>query len=178
MLGDVGDPELIRARSVELSFDSVGGDVVGLDPLPPATPGDARQACSAHQQLDLVVTDEDASAQGELGVDAPAAVDAVGLDMDLGDQVGQHRVSDRALRWRALAMLIEPGLRDAEDLARDLDRHRLCGHHFDGRVPPFGLVSSLRSSAARRLIASSASSSAIRFFAFASSAFSAVLRPG
>ena len=37
---------------------------------------------------------------------------------------------------------------------------------------------SLRSSVARRLIASSVSSSAIRFFALASSALSAVLRPG
>jgi hypothetical protein len=85
MLGDFGDPELARSGAVELSFDSVGSDVVGLGSLPAAAPCDAGQARSAHQQLDLVVPDNDAWVKGQLGVAAPATVGAVGLDMDLGD---------------------------------------------------------------------------------------------
>ncbi len=55
--------------------------------------------------MDSVVSDDDASTEGQLGVDARASLDAVGLNVDVGDQIGQHRVSDRALRRRALAGL-------------------------------------------------------------------------
>lgn len=107
-----------------------------------------------------------------------AAVDPVGVEVDLGDQVGQHGVPDRALRGRSLEGLVVPGLRDTDYLACDLNGEVVRGDQLDGRVPPCGLVSSLSSSIARRLISSSACSSAMCFLALASSAFSAVLRPG
>jgi len=68
--------------------------VVGPDPLPLPPAGDALLAGAARQQLDLVAGHEDAAAEGELGRDPPSAVDAVGLEVDLADQLGQHRVSD------------------------------------------------------------------------------------
>ncbi len=52
----------------------------------------------------------------------------------------------------------------------------MCGHHFDGRVPPFGLVCSFSNSMAWRLMASSVLGLPIRCLAAASSAFAAVLR--
>jgi hypothetical protein len=56
------------------------------------------------------VTDVYAAAHEELGVDPQDAVGAVQLGVDLIDQVGQHRVSERAFGRRTLAMLVEPRL--------------------------------------------------------------------
>jgi hypothetical protein len=103
----------------------------------------------AHQQLDLVVADLDAAAEGQLGVDPAGAVDAVGLGVDLGDEVGQQGVTDCSFGRRPRALLVEPGLRDPEDLARDSHGTVLRGDHFDRRVPPFGLASSFNRSTAR-----------------------------
>lgn len=47
-----------------------------------------------HQQLDLVVSDLDAAPESEFGMDPAGTVDPVALGVDLGDQVGEHRVPD------------------------------------------------------------------------------------
>jgi hypothetical protein len=65
--------------------------------LPLAPTVEALQAGSAHQQLDLVVADRHTAAQGQFGVDASRAVDLVGLDVDLADQVGEHAAPEGAL---------------------------------------------------------------------------------
>ena len=109
---------------------------MGLFPFTP--PGDALQAGLSHQQLDLVVPDLDAAAQGEFGVHSEDVVSAVGLEVDLGDQVGQHRVTDRALRWCSVALLVEPRLQYVAHPASDLNWPPLRGDHFDRRVPPLG----------------------------------------
>ena len=85
VLGDVSDPQLVRAVAVEGPLDEVGGDVVWPDPFPLPSPAHASEAGSAHHQLDLVMADLDASAQSELGIDPAGAVGAVGLGVDLGD---------------------------------------------------------------------------------------------
>lgn len=56
VLGDVGDPELVRPGAGELALDAVAGDVVGLDLFPFPPPGQALQARAAHQQLDAELT--------------------------------------------------------------------------------------------------------------------------
>ncbi len=55
--------------------------------------------------------------------------------------------------------------------------HGFCGDHADRRVPPFGLAPSFRSSAGRRWMANSVSSSVIRGRAVTSSERSFVVRP-
>ena len=57
---------------------------------------EALQAGTAHEQLNGVVTDDDAVTEGELGVHAPVAVGAAGVDVDLADEIGQPRVTDRS----------------------------------------------------------------------------------
>jgi len=156
----------------------IAGDGVGACSLPRAPTGDALQASSTHQQLDLVVPDLDPATQGEFGVHSQDAVGAVGLQVDLGDQVGQHRVAHRPFRWCSASLLVEPRLRDAKHPAGNLNWSPFRGDHFDRREPTFGLVSSLSRSTARCAIASSFSSSENRFLAAASSPFSRVLKPG
>ncbi len=82
----------------------------GPDPLPLPPARDALEASAAHQELDLVAADHDAPSEGELGMDAVNAVGATRLGVDLGDQVGQHRVPDRTLGRRPLSILVEAGL--------------------------------------------------------------------
>jgi hypothetical protein len=56
------------------------------------------QTRAAHQELDLVVTDLDATSEGQLGVDALDSVGALRFGVDLSDEIGEHRVSDGSLR--------------------------------------------------------------------------------
>jgi hypothetical protein len=169
--------KLVGAAASEVPLDEIGGDGVGLDPPPLLPPADALQAGTLHQELDLAVPDRDAAADRELGVDSTGAVDPVALAVDLGDQIGQQRVPHRPLRRRPLAALVEASLGHAKDPTGHLDWEVLRGDHLDRRVPPFGLASSLGTSTARRANCNSVSSSAIRFFAAASSAFSDVVKP-
>ena len=66
----------------DLGEDLLGG--LGPDERMLATvpAGDELPAGAAHQQLDLVVPDQHATTEGELGVDTAAAVDAVGFEVD------------------------------------------------------------------------------------------------
>nr|WP_264674772.1 hypothetical protein [Nocardioides kribbensis] len=87
VLGDVGDPQLVRAGAGEVSFDQVSGDVVRLDPLPPRSFSHALQAGAAHRALDLAVAHLDPASEGELGVYSVTAVAAAGVAVDLDDEV-------------------------------------------------------------------------------------------
>ena len=64
---DEDDGAWLRAAAGEGSFDEIGGDGVGSDPLPLPAAGGALQPGPAHQQPDLVVTDFDTLAHGQLG---------------------------------------------------------------------------------------------------------------
>lgn len=110
MLGDVGDPQLVRATASEVTLNQVSRDGVGLDPFPLLAPADALQASTPHQELDLAVADRYAASDGELGVHPACTVDAMTLGMDRGDQVREHRVSYRPLGGTPFAALVEAGL--------------------------------------------------------------------
>jgi predicted nuclease of restriction endonuclease-like (RecB) superfamily len=113
-----------------------------------------------------------------VGVDAARTVDAVRGGVDLTDLIGQDHVPDRAGRWWAGPPGVAPRLRGVQDPGGDLDGVSFFGHHRDGLEPPFGGTTLPSSSLARRWIASSASSSAIRLRAAVSSAFSTLVSPG
>jgi hypothetical protein len=79
---DVGHPQLVAAGAGGLTLDQIaGGRLRSQATSELGAAGDALQAGAAHQQLDSVVTDGDAAAQGELGVDPPAAVGLSGGGM-------------------------------------------------------------------------------------------------
>jgi len=181
MLGDVGDPQLIRAPTSEATLDQVGCDVVRLDAAPLRSPGDADDPGPVHQQLDRAVSNLHAVTQDEFGVHASRAVNAPRVGVDLADQVGQPRMTDRALRRRPGQPLVGTRLGYLEHPDGDLHRQALGGHHLDRREPPVGSLrspASFNSSTARRATTSSVSSSWMRLFAAVSSDLSALLRPG
>jgi hypothetical protein len=77
------------------------------------------------------VTTFDAATRGEFSLHSQDAVGAVRLEMDLGDQVGQHRVTHRPFRWGLAALLVEPQLGDPTDPASHLNCRSFRGVHFD-----------------------------------------------
>ncbi|MGW3939416.1 hypothetical protein [Streptomyces phaeochromogenes] len=95
--------------------------------------------------------------------------------MDAHDGLGQPGVLDQAVRRRTVPPAVVPRRGDAQHPAGHLHRQMLTGHHADGFGPPSGDVTSPSSSAARRWMANSACSSAMRSRAAASSDRSALV---
>jgi hypothetical protein len=89
VLGDIGDPQLVRLGAGEVTVDQVSGDLVGLGVAPLGPAGHPRQPSAAHQQRNGVVADHDPAAKAQLGVHPQGAVGATGALVDLDDQVGQ-----------------------------------------------------------------------------------------
>ena len=103
----------IASDRVERQFARTGPVSCGL-PTSPSTPPLGLQAREGKVYCCAVLEHP----LPELGVDPSATVDLMGLAVDLGDQVGQHRVADRALARSPLAVFVVAGLRDAQDLGR------------------------------------------------------------
>ena len=93
-VGDVGDPQDVGRRRLELSGDEVVGDADAGHPDRRARPLLRNQAGDrglAHQPLHALAPNPNALCQAQLGVDAPRAIDAtVGCvdGLDALDQPG------------------------------------------------------------------------------------------
>jgi hypothetical protein len=84
VLGDVGDPQLVRGGSAESSVDEIGRGGDPGRPIADPTVGQPLEPGPLHEHRDSVVTDHDALAVQELGADPVGAVDPAGVDTDLG----------------------------------------------------------------------------------------------
>ena len=153
MLSDVRDPQLVRTVPLELALDEVNGCRERRGPTPLPAAGQALEASTLHQQLDLTSADIDATTKPQLRVDATSAVSLAGVSVDLADLVGQPRVTDRPFRWRPDEPRVVAAARHLEHAAGSLDRQPFSGHHTDRREPPFGSVASVSSSTALFAIA-------------------------
>jgi hypothetical protein len=101
-VGDVCDPELVRALGLELPLDEVGlrRRTVSRRRHAEASPGNASEAGLPHQPRDVADTDPAPVDVGELGADPRGTVGPVRHGMDLPDARGQlHVFEDAAARW-------------------------------------------------------------------------------
>ena len=98
MLGDVRDPQLVRTAPLELALDEVNGCRERRGPMPLPAAGQALEASTLHQQLDLTSADIDAASKPQLRVAATCAVTLAGVSVDLADLVGQPR-GQRPVEW-------------------------------------------------------------------------------
>jgi len=99
-IGDVGDPEHVRACRAEVALDEVIGDTDSgdADRRAPAALGDqARETGFAHQPLDPFAPDLDVVTEAQLGVHARGAVDAPVVAVDLADALEQPRIRQCAI---------------------------------------------------------------------------------
>jgi hypothetical protein len=97
---DVGDPQLVRCRPGEVALDQVGRDQIRCGAPPPRPAGHAVDAGPGHEHLDGAMRDDQAAAEGGLGVHPPGPVGAVGGGMHLQDLVGRPHVMNRPGRRR------------------------------------------------------------------------------
>jgi hypothetical protein len=138
MLGDVGHPQLVWGRSVEPALDQVsGGRHVGL--AAEALPGSWQpiQTVQAHDLPHRLAVDDYAVAVGQLGVDPPPAVGAMGVSMDGVDQLGQPGKPELAWRGRTAPPHEEPRGSHPKNPAASLGGKALPGHLSDDRVLVF-----------------------------------------
>jgi hypothetical protein len=98
-VGDVGDPESVRAVGSERPVDEVLTRPDAWHPNRGAAPlaGDqAAQASLAHQSLDPLTPDSLAVGEPELGVNPGRSVDAAVRRVDLLDALGEPLILNRA----------------------------------------------------------------------------------
>lgn len=143
VLGDVGDPQPIRAVGVELPLHGIRPD--GLGPLvaPPTPPVDARQPVQAHEAGDPPSPHRLPTAQDQLSVDTPIPVGRSGRGVDVDDLVQQNRVVDVPGRGPATTPLVEPRRRHLQHPARHRHGKPLGSKLADEPEPHFGSTFSL-----------------------------------
>jgi hypothetical protein len=141
VLGDVGDPELVRAVDCELVVDEIFGGCLGrvaLGAASLASTGDALQACMSHEPLDALAAAANTHADGELGVNSGAAVGASGEGVGFDDQRCQLGISLCSRRgWPALPV-VEPGRGQGQQPAAHRDREAVDGEPVHDREDHFG----------------------------------------
>ena len=177
VLGDVGQPELVRAarrncRSTRSSAVARPGTPRHLrEPLRPAIPA---RCISIATALCPTLSRGRARARRRRAWRHSCRRRRHGPR----GSVGQPGVPHRSRRGRPAAPSIVPRAGHPERSAGGLDRQPLAGDHRDRLEPPFGRTYSFSSSVARRCTASSVSSARIRRRAARSSSRSAELSPG
>ena len=94
VLGDVSDPEPVRAVGMELPLHVIGPDRLGSLMVPPPPPVHSRQSVQAHQPRNSPPTHRLPVAEHQLGVNPPIPVRRPRRGVDVDDLVQQDRVVD------------------------------------------------------------------------------------
>jgi len=166
-IGDVSDPQHVRAIGAELPLDQIARGRDPRDPdrgAPPLAGPDAGDTSGFHQPRDPLAPHADVVLEPELGMDPRRAVHASALSMDLADPLGQPRVLQRAVRRRPTLPVVKSGPAHPEHAA----------HHGDGKVrllrsdERVHLAYRPSSSLAKKTAAFRRISRSIRSFAFSS----------
>ena len=149
MLGDVGDPQLVRVVAVEPAIDEIvcSGEVGCLPP--PGSSRDPLKADPTHQQVNRLFADGGAISHCELGVDTPVPVHTSKVRMHLSDRIGEPCVTNRSLRHRTDPPGVEARRPRRPHLTGHLDGKPLRSHHRDGCEPALMSACSLSNSVAR-----------------------------
>ena len=122
MLGDIGDPELVRLVTMKLPLGTIAGRGHPGDVAKVRAPRDSLNPSASHQHLDRLVTDGDALSEDQVGMDTPDALGATRGAVHLPDHVGEPGVADRAGRGCAQTSSVIAGLGDVEHATRELHR--------------------------------------------------------
>jgi hypothetical protein len=109
VLGDVGHPQLVGCRPVELALDQVtGGGHVGLAAEALPWSWQAMQAVEPHDLADRLAVDDHAMAIDQLGVHPPPPIGATRVGVDRPHQLGQPGKPELAWRGRTAPPHEEP----------------------------------------------------------------------
>ena len=153
VLGNVGQPQLIRAFPTESAVDQIVRARLARHPSSFRRSRATRDARAAHQHRDRVVTNPDPAPEDQLCVYPSGAVVAVGGRVHLADHIGQPRMANRARRWRPASPHVVASARHPEHPTRNLNRQALSGDHMRSLRTAFWahrLLQQLRSPAVHR----------------------------
>src|ERR1700739_1485254 len=124
-VGDIGQPDPVRGSGDEIALDQIRGDrevVTAVGSAHPSWPRhDGPDTVAAHQSLDAAAT-RPAALSPQLGMDAGAAIAAIGIGVNPLDIVDEFTVSGGSRALRARPPGIVASRRDAEHAAHDLHR--------------------------------------------------------
>ena len=127
-VGDVGEPDPVRRGGDEVALEQVRGDrevVTAVGGAHPSWPRhDGPDTVAAHQSLDTTAV-RLAAQSPQLGMDARAAIAAIGLAVNPLDLVDELTIGGGSRALRARPPGIITSRRDAEHVAHD--RHRIVG---------------------------------------------------
>src|SRR5207248_7775458 len=116
-IGDVGEPDPVRRGGDEVALEQVRDDwevVTAVGGAHPAWPRhDGPDTVAAHQSLDATAA-RPAALSPQLGMNARAAIAAIGVAMDPLDVVDEVSIGGGSLALRARSPGIIAGRRDAE----------------------------------------------------------------
>ena len=141
VLGDVGDPQRVRAVGDEPAVDQVcrRSGVRVADGAPAlSAPVHADDSVFAHEPLDAFAPDPYALSEAELGVHPWRAVGVARSGVDVADDLDQLQIRPPARGGGAVAPGVVAAGRDAEDPAGHRDRNVVGGELADYRVDHFG----------------------------------------
>src|ERR1700754_481319 len=127
-VGDVGEPDLVRRGGDEVALKQVRRDrevVTAVGSAHPSWPRhDGPDTVAAHQSLDAASA-RAAALSPQLGMDARAAIAAIGIAVNPLDVVDELTIGGGSLTLWARPPGIIASRRDAEHAAHDL--HRIVG---------------------------------------------------
>src|SRR5712691_8410859 len=115
-VGDVGDPESVRSRRLEVALDEIVGDTHARNPNCRAATAPFQGAADArlpHQPLNPLPTDGD-TVGAQVTVDPWRPVGTTAREMELPHPLQQQLVADGARRQRPPQPGVEAGAADAE----------------------------------------------------------------
>ena len=160
MLSNVGDPQLIWGKAVELAVDQIISGDYSAESFEPYRSGQSVDAGLGHQDRHRARAHRDTHAQGEFGVDASVSVGAAGGDVHFADQSGQPLAPQLCRGGRCALVFVVVLSCDAKGFAAAVNGRPGADESVDHRVEPFGRgLSSPRNFAACRTMDSSVSNS-------------------
>src|SRR6266581_274666 len=125
-VGDVGEPNPVRRGGYEVALEQIRGNrevVTAVGGAYPSWPRhDGPDTVAAHQSLDATAA-RPAPLSPQLGMDARAAIAAIGVAVNPLDVIDKLTVGNRSRALRARTPSIIAGGRDPEHVAQD--RHRV-----------------------------------------------------
>ena len=140
MLGDVGDPELVREISRELSINQILGRGQWWDIVTFAPSGDALNIGALHKNRHSTVAHLDPQPLREFCVHPPCPVNATSITVHLANDVSEPRVAHTTHRRDSPTLRVKTAFRHVKYSTAPLNLMPSGDHHCDGRLPAFGLV--------------------------------------
>ena len=140
VLGDVGDPKLVRQISRELSINQILCRGQWWDIVTFTASSDALNIGTLHKKRHGTVTHIDPQTLRQFRVHPPCSVNATSISVHLTNDISEPYVAHTAHRRDLPTLRVKTAFRHVKYSTAPLNLMPSGDHHCDGRLPAFGLV--------------------------------------